>query len=155
SGGNSRLPEAMAAELGDRVHLNAPVVGVDEASDHVRVTAAGATFDADFAVLAIPPPPLRRIAFEPPLAGDLGDAVAGLDLGQAAKVVSEYSTSFWKSEGLSGFTVTDLPFGIGWAATDSYDSEHGLLSQFITGSPAVTAAVLDDATRVTEFQKQL
>ena len=42
-----------------------------------------------------------------------------LDLGHALKVSTQYDRRFWLSEGLSGFTITDLPFGIGWDATDS------------------------------------
>jgi monoamine oxidase len=36
-----------------------------------------------------------------------------LDLGHALKVSTQYDRRFWLSEGLSGFTITDLPFGVG------------------------------------------
>jgi monoamine oxidase len=155
SGGNSGLPDAIAASLGSIVQLNTVVTAVEEQSDHVHVTASTQEIDAAFAVVALPAPPLRKIAFTPPLTGDLGAAVQGLNLGQAAKVVTQYKTRFWESEGLSGFTSTDLPFGIGWSPTDSYASVEGLLSQFITGTPAKDAAALDDATRISQFQQQL
>jgi monoamine oxidase len=155
TGGNGLLPEAMARDLGSRVTLGAAVTRVEEQADHVHVIAGSATFDAAFAVLAVPTPPLRKITFEPPLEGDLGLAVAQVDLGQAAKVITQYDTPFWTAEGLSGFTITDLPFGIGWAPTDSYDNAAGLLTQFITGTPAKDAAALDDATRISQLQEQL
>jgi monoamine oxidase len=155
AGGNSLLPEAMAESLGDRVILRAPVTRVEEQNSGVHVSAEGQEVDAAFAVMAIPTPPLRKIAFDPPLSGDLGAAIQQVDLGQAAKVVTQYKSRFWEGQMLSGFTATDLPFGIAWAPTDSYASNGGLLSQFITGTPAKDAAALDDATRITQFQAQL
>ncbi|MFO0757619.1 MAG: FAD-dependent oxidoreductase [Byssovorax sp.] len=155
TGGNSLLPEAMAKELGARVHLSSPVTRIEEGSDHVHVKAGATEIDAAFAVIAIPTPPLRNITFDPPLTGDLGDAVAEVDLGQAAKVVTQYKTRFWEPLGLTGFTITDLPFGIGWSPVDSYASTGGLLAQFITGTPAKDAAKLDDAARIAQFQGQL
>ena len=106
-------------------------------------------------ILAIPTPPLRAIRFSPPLPNDLAAAIAELDLGPAVKVITQYRQRFWKALGLTGFTVSDQPFGVAWASTDSYSSEQGLLTQFITGTPARDAATLDDVTRITTFQAQL
>jgi monoamine oxidase len=78
-----------------------------------------------------------------------------LDLGQAVKVTREYPSPFWEAEGVPGFTVTDLPFHVAWAPTDSYRSSAGLLTQFITGRPARAAARLRDAQRIAHFQRQL
>jgi len=71
--------------------------------------------------------------------------------------VTEYAAPFWQAEGFSGFTLTDLPFHIAWSPTDSYISSKatGLLSQFITGDAAVTAASLADAARISAFSAQL
>ena len=49
AGGNQRLAEAMAAQLGDRVRLRTPVRSLDE-------------IDADHVVLALPLPALRELA---------------------------------------------------------------------------------------------
>jgi monoamine oxidase len=155
TGGNAGLPAAMAAELGASVSLNAPVTAVEERSDGVTVTAGTRVVDAAYVVLAIPTPPLRKIAFMPKLPDALAQAIAELDLGQAAKVVTEYQHRFWEPQGLTGFTVSDQPFGIAWASTDSYAGEPGLLTQFITGTPARDAAKLEDPVRVTSFQAQL
>lgn len=62
------------------------------------------------------------------------------------------------SEGLSGFTITDLPFGVGWDATDSMpgDAERpGVLTQFVTGDAARFGAALGDRSRIASFQQQL
>jgi monoamine oxidase len=154
-GGNSALPEAMAEALGESVLLNSPVTAVEERDDGVTVTAGSQAVDAAYVVLAIPTPPLRAVSFTPQLPGDLAAAIAELDLGPAAKVVTQYRRRFWEPQGLTGFTVSDQPFGVAWASTDSYAGDQGLLTQFITGSPARDAAMLDDATRITTFQAQL
>lgn len=155
SGGNSKLAQAMAAELGDRVVMNAPVSAVRYDATGVRVDAAGRSVDASHLVLALPMPPLRSIAFTPELPADVRATIAGFDLGSAAKVSTQYQRRFWEDWGGSGMIETDLPFGIAWAATDSYTSDAGILSQFITGKAARDAAALDDAARISQFQQQL
>ena len=155
TGGNSRLPMAMAAALGDRVRLSSPVTRVQHDAGGVRVVVDKATFDADQLILALPPPPLRRIAFEPALPAQVARMIHRLDLGHAVKVTREYTSRFWEPEGASGFTVTDLPFHVAWAPTDSYASTAGILTQFVTGRAARAAARLPDAHRITVFQRQL
>src|SRR5207302_8429315 len=103
------------------------------------------------------PPRRRPAAPHPPWPPAAAARIAGLGLGTAAKVVTEYGVPFWQAEGFSGFTLSDLPFHIGWSPTDSYvpPQAAGLLSQFITGDAAVTAANLTDAARVSTFSAQL
>jgi monoamine oxidase len=155
SGGNSRLPRAMAAALGDRVRHASPVTAVEYSHHGVRVHAVGRPIDAAWLVVATPMQPLRRVRFSPALPASAAAVVSGLDLGSAVKVIREYAAPFWTAEAYSGFTVTDLPFAIGWSPTDSYPSTRGLLSEFITGDAAVHAAGLDDSSRVAWGQRQL
>jgi len=153
-GGNDRLPRAMAAALGDRVRLERPVTRVEHRASGVRVTAGSTTIDAAWLVLACPLTPLREVIFDPPLPASVAATVAGLDLGHAAKVTLEYDERFWEQQDLSGFTVTDLPFGIAWSPTDSYASTPGLLTAFITGDGARAAARQSDRERVAAVRSQ-
>ena len=155
AGGNSRLPEAMASALGGRVRRNAPVTRVDHGSDWVRVFAGGRPVDAAWAVVAAPLPPLRRVRFDPGLPSSVAAAVAGLDLGAAVKVIREYAAPFWTAEGFSGFTLTDLPFTVAWAATDSRVSARGIMTEFITADAARAAAAIPPRARLARFQAQL
>ena len=156
SGGNSRLPEAMAAALGSRVVRGAPVTAVEHTPTGVRVHTPGrAPIDAAWLVVAMPMHALRPVTFTPALPSAAAAMVHGLDLGAAVKVIREYTLPFWALEGLSGFTVTDLPFAIAWSPTDSYVGPHGLLSQFITGETAATAARLPSGDVFPTFQRQL
>lgn len=155
SGGNSRLVEAMAAELGDVVQLNAPITAVEYDGAGIRVHTGNRTIAGAQLVLALPMPPLRRIKFSPALPAPLAAMIRRFDLGSAAKVVHQYTSRFWEPSGASGFTLTDLPFAVGWSPTDSYASTGGLLSQFITGRAARVAARLPDARRIRIFGRQL
>jgi monoamine oxidase len=156
AGGNSQLPAAMAAALGRRIRLGTPVREVEHGPSGVRVHAAnGPPVDAASIVVAAPLHPMRRVRFSPPLPASVAAMVEGLSLGAAVKVIREYTLPFWSAELLSGFTVTDLPFAIGWSPTDSYVAVPGLLSQFITGDAAVAAAQMSDVTRYRAFQAQL
>lgn len=158
-GGNDRLPEAMAEELGDRVVLSAPVTKVRHDRHGVRVTAGGKEHAGRWLVLACPFVPLRRVAFQPELPEPVAAAIDGLDLGDAAKVAVQYRERVWEHDetgATSGFTVSDEPFGIAWSPTDSYGDPDGpgLLTAFITGTSAADAAEQPDADRIASVREQ-
>ena len=159
--GNSALPEAMAADLGPAVRLSTPVTRIEQHPWGVRVHAGapGAPpLDAARLVLAAPPPALRTITFSPALTTGVAAMLAGLDLGHALKVSTEYRTRFWRDEGFSGFTISDQPFGIGWESTDSSPggaTRPGVLTQFVTGDAAAAGAQLAPTERIPSFQRQL
>jgi monoamine oxidase len=161
--GNSALPEAMARDLGSAVRLESPVTKIEQHSWGVRVkadspTGDATTMDAAHLVLAVPPPVLRAVSFDPPLSPEVVAMIDELDLGHALKVSTQYDQRFWLSEGLSGFTITDLPFGVGWDATDSMPGGAGgpgVLTQFVTGDAARFGAALGDRSRIDSFQQQL
>ena len=155
TGGNDALPTAMAADLSEPVRLRAAVTEVTQLSDRVRVRAGAQLIEAAYLVLAVPMQPLRHVSFTPPLPHDLQQAVRHLKLGAALKVVSEYAHSFWKDEGLSGLTISELPFGIAWSSSDSYQSERGLLTQFVTGPAAKQLSQLASAARISSCLRQL
>ena len=138
AGGNSLLPSAMADALQGRVRTGSPLARVEHRGDgvHVHTSEGGQPIDAAWLIVATPMQPLRRVTFEPALPGALGEAVAGLDLGHAVKVIHEYEVPFWTAEGFSGFTVTDLPFGVAWSPTDSRVTYRALLTQFVAGDAA-------------------
>lgn len=155
AGGNDRLPRAMAEELGGRLRLGEPVTVIDHDDAGVRVTTPTGVHEGAWLVLACPFPAARRITFRPGLPPEVAAAIGGLDLGPALKVVLEYRSRFWEDAGQSGFTVTDQPIGIAWSPTDSYESDGGLLSAFVTGTSARAAARLPDDQRIAWARAQL
>ena len=162
--GNSALPEAMARDLGTAVRLDSPVTKIEQHSWGVRVHAGArhggthhggrCTSRVGGAAAGAPGGLVRPSASTSEVAAMIDE----LDLGHALKVSTQYDRRFWLSEGLSGFTITDLPFGVGWDATDSMPGgaeRPGVLTQFVTGDAARSGAALGDRTRITSFQRQL
>ena len=155
AGGNSTLPSAMAAALGSAVVLDSPVTTIRRVGDTVAVTARGREHFGAHVVLAVPPPPLRDVQFDPPLPGAVAAAIAGLDLGAATKVVNQYRTPFWRAGGQSGFSMSDLTYRISWDAADSYAAPAGLLTTFTTANNARTLAALAATRRIGRVRDEL
>ncbi|MEM7327658.1 MAG: FAD-dependent oxidoreductase [Pseudomonadota bacterium] len=66
-GGSQRLPEAMAASLGDgAVRLGSKVTDITATNDGVEVSAAGTTFRAAFGITTLPFPVMRNIGLSLP-----------------------------------------------------------------------------------------
>jgi monoamine oxidase len=156
AGGSSTLPNAMAHELGSAaLALGAPVTEITWRRDQVSVTAGDEAIDAARVVLALPPPPLRNIRFSPELPAGPAAAVAGLDLGPAVKVISQFRTPYWRASKRSGFSIGDLTYRVSWDAADSYAAPVGLLTSFTTGDTGRTLAAMPDRVRVRTVQSEL
>ena len=154
-GGNDGLPIAMAAALGSSLHLATEVRRIEQHRDHVRVRTPNGHFDAAHVVLAIPPLPMRQIDFSPRLPRQVERMIDHLELGAAAKVMTQYSTRFWRAGGASGLMVTDLPFAIAWDATDSVESTGGILTTFTTGRAAEVLGRRDARSRISEVHRKV
>ena len=155
AGGNTTLPKAMAAELGSALVTHAPVTLVERQANVITVTAGGREYFGAHVVIAMPPPPLRNVRFDPPLPPLVAAAIVGLDLGAATKVVNQYHSPFWRAHKQSGFSMTDLTYRISWDAADSYQARPGLLTTFTTGDNANTLAALDDEQRIGRVREEL
>lgn len=130
AGGNMRLAEALAAELGDAVHLSSPVRRVRWSKAGVSVATDGAELDADAAVIAIPTIPLGEIEFDPPLAGATAEALRAVTYGHNSKLflrlrspappsaVMSIAAHFWTYTQL-GADGEPAPFLVSYAGTRS------------------------------------
>jgi monoamine oxidase len=85
-GGNMRLADALAAELGSAVRLSSPVRRIRWGADGVTAATGDGEVEADAAVIAIPTAPLAEIEFDPPLEGPTADALRGVGYGQNSKL---------------------------------------------------------------------
>ena len=166
AGGAQQMARHLAEALGDRVVLDAPVVGVAHGPAGVTVTADRAGADgtrspwrvsARRLVVAMPPAVQGRIAFDPPLPGARDQLAQRSPMGSVTKVHAVYDRPFWRDAGLSGQVVADT--GLLRATFDDSpeDGSHGILMGFIAGpadraseSAGVggrRAACLDELTR--------
>ena len=85
-GGNMRLAEALAAELGAAVRLSSPVRRVRWSHGAVGIATDHAEIEADAVVIAIPTAPLAEIEFDPPLEGATAEALRAVTYGQNSKL---------------------------------------------------------------------
>jgi monoamine oxidase len=85
-GGNMRLAEALAAELGAAVRLSSAVRRVRWSQGAVSVATDHAEIEVDAVVVAIPTAPLAEIEFDPPLEGATAEALRAVTYGQNSKL---------------------------------------------------------------------
>jgi monoamine oxidase len=140
-GGNMRLAEALAAELGAAVRLSSPVRRVRWSQDAVNIATDDAEIEADAVVVAIPTAPLAEIEFDPPLAGATAVALRAITYGQNSKLflrlrspappsaVMSVAGHFWTYTQL-GADGRPAPFVTGYTGTMSAIDDLGGSDRF-------------------------
>jgi monoamine oxidase len=135
-GGTQQLAEGLAEELGDRVHLSAPVHAIDRGADGVTVHAEGRSLAGEYAVVAIPPTLAGRIDYDPPLPAAREGLTQRTPMGGIVKCVAAYEEPFWRDAGLSG-EVLDAEGPVGLVYDDlPADASAGALVGFLVGDHA-------------------
>jgi monoamine oxidase len=104
--GAGTLATRVAESLGDQVLLGAPVRRIEWSADGVRLTADGAEVRAGRAIVAIPPTLAGRLWYDPPLPGYRDQLTQRVPMGAVIKCFAIYDEPFWRTEGLSGSTVS-------------------------------------------------
>ncbi|NAZ77055.1 FAD-dependent oxidoreductase [Kineococcus sp. T13] len=140
-GGMQSVSEAVAAELGGRVHLSTPVRTIrrtapDGEGEGVVVVSDRVLARARRVVVAVPPPLFSRISHEPPLPRRQHQLHQHLSMGLVIKVHAVYPTPFWREDGLSG-----TAFGADALVQEVYDNtlhgdERGTLVGFVSDEKA-------------------
>lgn len=136
AGGMHQVARRMAEELGERVVLNAAVLKIAQGTDGVRVTTAGRDYTARFAIVAGPPGPVARIAFEPHLPAARDGLHQRMAMGAVVKVIVAYSHAFWRTKGFSGQVATDDDV-VGLVLEDWQEGTTPMLLCFIEGGHAL------------------
>jgi monoamine oxidase len=109
-GGTSRLTDAMAASVGDRVRLGSPVTAIEQGPERCTVRLAdGESVSADFVLAATPFSSLRRIAFDPPLEGVQAEAVADMPYNSQSQIWFIVKEPYWEDDGMGASMWTDGP----------------------------------------------
>src|SRR5207249_522765 len=135
-GGSQLISIKVAAELGSRVFLNAPVRRIVQNAKGVKVTAKGGRVSAKLVIVAIPPALAARIDYEPLLPALRDQLTQRAPMGSYAKVDAVYETPFWREEGLTGQTVSvNGPVRVTFDSTPN-EGSPGVLLGFIGGTDA-------------------
>ena len=107
-GGNSRLPEKMAAALKFPVQKNKIVTSIGSTDTKVEVECTdGSRFQADYAVVTLPFSVLRKIRITPPLQGRQVQAVAELPYTTVTRIQLAVRRPFWEEDGFPAQMWTD------------------------------------------------
>ncbi|MEU0674872.1 FAD-dependent oxidoreductase [Streptomyces sp. NPDC006172] len=155
-GGSQLLPVKLAATLGDRVVLNAPVRSIARSGSRYVVSANGTTVTADRVVVALPPPLAARISYDPLLPAARDQLTQRMPMASVGKAIAIYDTPFWRADGLNGQVVSDTGVISSTFDNSPPDASYGALMGFIEADKAraldaaseaeVRAAVLKDYT---------
>jgi monoamine oxidase len=136
AGGAQLVPERAAAELGNRVLLNAPVRGIDQSDSGVTVRSDNLVVNAKRAIVAIPPTLAGRIFYEPALPPLRDQLTQHMPQGSLMKFEAVYPTPFWRDRGLTGQVVSENgPVKVTFDASPESGSP-GIMMGFIGGHEA-------------------
>jgi monoamine oxidase len=148
AGGNSRLPEAMAQDVGtEYIHLNTKVERVhQELSEHTNVTVFATTpsgkkeFHGTHVICTLPAPALTRVHWTPKLPSAQSTALTSLAYARICKSHTLFTERFWKHDDFC--VITDqLPHLIYHATQQQHPEgrslkQPGVLSSYSTGDKA-------------------
>jgi monoamine oxidase len=137
-GGAQQIAIRMAAALGDRVGLAAPVRRVDQDASGVTVRGDGFEVRAKRCVVAVPPALAARIEYSPALPAPRDQLTQRMPMGATVKCIALYERPFWRARGLSGEGVANRgPASVVFDNT-SHDARQAALLAFVVGGPAKT-----------------
>lgn len=133
-GGTSKLTDAMAASLGERVHLNAQVVSIELGPRDCDVRCAdGRRWRAGRVISALPFTRLRRIAIAPSPVGFQAEAIAQMPYGNQSQVWLRVKTRYWEQDGIEASMWSDGLFTLIRQQIES-DGQRELISALAFGT---------------------
>jgi monoamine oxidase len=101
-GGMGAIHRAVAAELGDAIHLSQPVRTIAQDADGVTVRSDDMVVRARRVVVTVPIAIASQITYEPMLPVDRSFLHQRMPLGAVFKIALVYDEPFWRADGLSG-----------------------------------------------------
>jgi monoamine oxidase len=137
-GGAYEVPVRVAKQLGDRVVLNAPVNSIAQSRSGVTVQTPAVTVTAKHVIVAVPPPFVTRILFDPPLPRVRDQLMQRMPMGTLMKVEAVYERPFWRDKGLTGQTVSELGPVTATFDVSPEGGTPGIMMGFVGGAKART-----------------
>ena len=144
----ARSPEALV--------LEAPVLAIQQNEAMATVIAEGLEpLQARAVIVAVPPPQLQAIRFEPPLPPAHQALLQRTAMGGMTKILTRYSRPFWREQGLNGLGTGEQPWLDLTADSGPPGDQPALLASFVAGERAITMAALPEAERRALILKDL
>ncbi len=153
-GGNSRLPEAMAASLANPVELNKTVYAFEDKGKEVTVHCMdGTSYTARQVICSTPYPVLRKVKFSPRLPERMERAIDEIDYGTSIQVHFLLRKHFWEQDEMPASMWTDEPFERFAVHRRGPNGEPTSAVAFINGNEAYKYDFMTDE-QVTQFTMQ-
>ncbi len=154
-GGSQRLPEGLAAKLGaGAITLDSPVRRVSVDGAVTRVHSERVIVEARRVLVAVPPPMIPRIVFEPGLSAMKDQLCQRMPMGSVAKAIAIYDTPFWRAKGYTGQVTSDQgPVKITFDLSPT-SGGRGVMMGFIDGQDAREFGLTSPAARRTAVLAQ-
>lgn len=153
--GGVSMAQGFADHISGPILTNHVVTNISQTEAGVTVTAAGKDFSADVAIVTVPAPVLTNIQFSPALPQTMVEAAQDLNYGSHTKVLLEYSKRFWLDYGVGGDTISELPVGWTWEATDQQEGESGIMITYTSGDFADAQIDFPEADIIADKREQI
>jgi monoamine oxidase len=146
-GGAGSIAQRVASDLGDAIHLGAPVRSIEQRESSVIVGSDAFEVSARAAIVTIPPALIPEIRFDPPLPDDRATLYRLAVAGPESKTLLVYEEPFWRAAGFSGQTAE--PGSASEVTIDATPASGrpGVLASFTFGAVAERVQALDPDTR--------
>lgn len=149
--GAQRFCENLSGELD--IRLNQVLRRVERVDDRLFLYFDEESAEFDKVVLAIPPPCLGKIIFDPDLSHEKQAALECVGMSRASKIALQFDRPFWKESGWNGRMLCDSPIQQTWDS--SRDSAH-VLQCYVCGEDyAWFAAQADPVASAVELIAQI
>jgi monoamine oxidase len=135
-GGAQQISERIAAELGERVCLNTPVLAIEQNPEGVVVRTSDGPVEGRRVVVAIPPVLAGRIQYSPALPAARDQLTSRMPMGSVIKYVAVYERPFWREAGFSGEAFSDTGITVTTFDDSSPDGSQPALVSFSDGEIA-------------------
>lgn len=150
-GGNQQLARKLVTELGaSRVHLRQPATSIEVTDRGVTVATAAAKYEADYAVLAVPPLTWNRIAFTPRLHVSYPP-----QMGSNVKFLMKTKDLYWHASKLGPDSLSDGPVHLTWHTTQHQKVEGAGVVAFSGGAAADTCRAWGPTERTANYLSAL
>ncbi|HEY8185717.1 MAG TPA: NAD(P)/FAD-dependent oxidoreductase [Pyrinomonadaceae bacterium] len=146
AGGNSRLVNALASQIGNAsIHTGMEVQRIVQRGGRVTVTAGGRDFAADACICTVPARVLNKIVFDPPLPSLHNEAANKLQYARIVKNQILFNERFWGPEDFS--LVSDVTSHYYFHSTKDQPSKQGILCSYAIGEKADVLAAQNSRRR--------
>ncbi len=146
TGGNDRLPRAMAARIGlKNFRLSTTVSAITQKNGKVYVRAGKETLVADACVCTVPARVLNNIRFSPELPSAQVKAAWELQYARIVKSAVTFDERFWKADDFS--LISDTTSHYYFHSTQKQSGAKGVLTSYAVGEKADVLAAQNSARR--------